>query len=101
MKNSRYPNYFGEITLWAGSATVVAGVFARKPIQLALGLPGSAASILGTSVLAYTSPAFIAFLLLKVSGIPMSEPKYDRKFGDRKDYQEWRRNTPRLIPKLL
>lgn len=31
----------------------------------------------------------------------MSEPKYDAKYGDRKDYQEWRQNTPRLIPKLF
>lgn len=31
----------------------------------------------------------------------MSEKKYDKKFGDRKDYQEWKKNTPRLIPKLL
>lgn len=50
--------------------------------------------------MSYISPAFTAFLLLKVSGVPQSEPKYDERFGDRKDYQEWRNNTPRIIPKL-
>ena len=46
------------------------------------------------------SPAFVTFLLLKVSGVPLSENKYDKKYGDRKDYQEWKKNTPMFIPKL-
>ena len=48
----------------------------------------------------FVSPAFSATLLLKVSGVPLSEKKYDKRFGDRKDYQEWKKNTPRLIPNL-
>jgi len=46
------------------------------------------------------SPAFVAFLLLKVSGVPLSENKYDKKYGDRKDYQEWKKNTPMFTPRL-
>merc|ERR1711939_173573 len=38
----------------------------------------------------WTGIAFTAFLLTKVSGIPLSEGKYDKKYGDRKDYQEWK-----------
>jgi len=30
----------------------------------------------------------------------MSENKYDKRYGDRKDYQEWKKNTPMFIPKL-
>jgi hypothetical protein len=30
----------------------------------------------------------------------MSEKKYDKRYGDRKDYQEWKTNTPMFIPKL-
>ena len=30
----------------------------------------------------------------------MSEGKYDKRYGDRKDYQAWKRDTPRLVPKL-
>jgi hypothetical protein len=46
------------------------------------------------------SPVFVTFLLLKVSGVPLSENKYDKKYGDRKDYQEWKKTTPMFIPKL-
>lgn len=37
----------------------------------------------------------------QVSGIPLSENKYDKKYGDRKDYQEWKKNTPMLFPKFF
>lgn len=99
-RRSRFPNYFGEMTLWTGIATTAAGVLARKPAQLALGLSGGAAGILTTTALSFVSPAFASFLLLKVSGVPLSEKKYDKRYGDRKDYQEWKKNTPRLIPKI-
>lgn len=46
------------------------------------------------------SPAFVTFLLLKVSGIPLSEKKYDERYGDREDYKKWKRETPMFIPKL-
>ena len=37
---------------------------------------------------------------LQVSGIPMSEKKYDERYKDDLKYQEWKRNVPMLIPKL-
>lgn len=30
----------------------------------------------------------------------MSEQKYDKRYGDRKDYKQWKENTPMFIPKL-
>ena len=54
---TRHPNYFGEAILWWGVFLV------------ALGAP------LGW--LAFISPLLINFLLLKVSGIPMLEERYD------------------------
>jgi steroid 5-alpha reductase family enzyme len=53
---TRHPNYFGEATLWWG-------IF-----LIALSSPGG--------WLAIISPLLIDFLLLKVSGIPMLEVKY-------------------------
>lgn len=50
--------------------------------------------------LTYVSPAFVTFLLLKVSGVPLSEKKYDKKFGERKEYQEWKKNTPKFFPRF-
>jgi steroid 5-alpha reductase family enzyme len=93
---SRHPNYFGESTLWTGIATVSAGVLLSRPVQGALAL-----SPLTAVSLCAVSPAFVTFLLLKVSGVPLSEEKYDKKFGDRKDYHEWKKSTPKFFPKIF
>lgn len=97
---SRHPNYFGEVTLWSGIATTAAGSLASGPglagIGLATGLPG----IVTALAMAGVSPAFVSFLLFKVSGIPLSEGKYDKRFKDNKDYWKWKRETPMFFPKL-
>lgn len=97
---SRHPNYFGESTLWTGIATLSAGVLASNAgvagMGLAGGLAGKAIALLSAGV----SPAFVTFLLLKVSGVPLSENKYDKRYGDRKDYQKWKKETPMFFPKL-
>jgi steroid 5-alpha reductase family enzyme len=98
---SRHPNYFGESTLWTGIAIAAAGLLVRQPAQSALGLSELRATgqVLVTGLCA-ASPAFVTFLLLKISGVPLSEDKYDKKYGDRKDYQKWKKETPMFIPKL-
>lgn len=98
---SRHPNYFGEATLWTGIATLAGGVLASGAGQVGMGLAGwgftgKAAAMAMCGV----SPAFVLFLLLKVSGVPMSEGRYDKRYGDRKDYQKWKEETPMFIPKL-
>ena len=98
---SRHPNYFGEATLWTGIATLSAGVLMSGPGQVGMGLAGW--GVLGkvaAGAMAGVSPAFVSFLLLKVSGIPMSEGKYDKRYGDRKDYKKWKEDTPMFIPKF-
>lgn len=98
---SRHPNYFGEITMWTGIAVTAGSILASNVGQKALGWSGSPAAKVGALAIAGVSPAFTTFLLTKVSGIPMSEGKYDKKYGDRKDYQKWKKETPVLIPKLF
>ncbi|KAK1759768.1 hypothetical protein QBC47DRAFT_115865 [Echria macrotheca] len=93
---SRHPNYFGESTLWTGIATAAAGVLVSSPVRAALGLSPAAAL-----AVCFASPAFVTFLLLRVSGVPLSEKKYDKRFGDNKEYLEWKRNTPKFFPKLF
>jgi steroid 5-alpha reductase family enzyme len=97
----RHPNYFGECALWTGVAITTAAALATRAGMVGMGLPGAGigrrALALGMCV---ASPAFVTFLLLKISGVPLSENKYDAKYGHRKDYQEWKRNTPMLIPKF-
>ncbi|KAI9673106.1 MAG: hypothetical protein M1829_004420 [Trizodia sp. TS-e1964] len=97
---SRHPNYFGESTLWSGIAITAGGVLTSTIGQAGMGLAGGPLGILLASGMAAASPAFVTFLLLKISGVPLSEKKYDKKYGNRKDYQEWKRNTPMFIPKF-
>ncbi|CZT24098.1 uncharacterized protein RCC_09815 [Ramularia collo-cygni] len=97
---SRHPNYFGESTLWTGIATTAAGVMLSSVGQAGMGFSGSGLARAGALGMAVVSPAFVTFLLLKVSGVPMSENKYDKRYGDRKDYQQWKKDTPMFIPKF-
>lgn len=71
---SRHPNYFGEATLWWGVWLI------------ALDAPLGASAIL--------SPLLIAYLLLKVSGIPMLEAKY----ANHPDFAAYKQRTNAFFP---
>lgn len=73
-KYSRHPNYFGEILVWWG-------IF-----FLALSIPNG--------WLAIFSPVMITFLLVKVSGVPLLEKKYQNNPA----YQEYASRTSMFIP---
>jgi steroid 5-alpha reductase family enzyme len=79
---SRHPNYFGEIMLWVGVA------FIALPV------------LTGLQWVALISPLFVALLLTRISGVPLLEAKADKKWGGQTDYEEYKKNTPVLIPKL-
>lgn len=79
---SRHPNYFGEILLWVGVALIAVPV------------------LQGWQWVALISPIFVAFLLTRVSGVPLLEQKADKKWGGQEDYESYKRRTPVLIPKL-
>jgi steroid 5-alpha reductase family enzyme len=79
-KWSRHPNYFGEITLWVGVALIA--------------LP----TLQGWGYLTLISPLFVALLITRVSGVPMLEERADQKWGGQEDYEEYKENTPVLIP---
>jgi steroid 5-alpha reductase family enzyme len=77
---SRHPNYFGEIVLWIGVAIIALPV------------------LQGWQWATLISPVFVTLLLTKVSGIPMLEERADKKWGGQPDYEEYKANTPVLIP---
>jgi steroid 5-alpha reductase family enzyme len=79
---SRHPNYFGEIMLWIGIAMISLPVFK------------------GLQWIAMISPVFVILLLTRVSGIPLLEKKADKKWGGRKEYEDYKKRTPVLIPKF-
>ncbi len=77
---SRHPNYFGEIVLWTG--------------MLIMALP----VLSGYRWFTVVSPVFVYFLLTRISGIPMLQKRANDRWGNDLEYQDYLRNTPRLIP---
>ena len=80
---SRHPNYFGEIVLWVGIAMIA--------------IP----TLSGWQWISLTSPLFIFALLRFISGVPMLEKRADEKWGDSQEYQDYKQNTPMLLPRLF
>lgn len=78
---SRHPNYFGEITLWVGVALIAVPV------------------LRGWQWITLISPVFVALLITRVSGVPMLEEKADKRWGGQEEYEEYKANTPVLIPR--
>jgi steroid 5-alpha reductase family enzyme len=73
-KYSRHPNYFGEVTMWWGIWLMVA--------------------TLPFSYFALVSPFMITFLILKVSGIPMLE----KRFEGNADFEAYKKKTSAFFP---
>lgn len=73
-KYTRHPNYFGEVSQWWGIFLIV--------------------TTLPSGLLAIISPLTITYLLLKVSGIPLLEKKYE----GRKDFAEYKSKTSAFFP---
>jgi len=71
---TRHPNYFGEITMWWGIWLII--------------------SPLPYSVLALVGPITITYLILKVSGIPLLEAKFEGN----SEWEAYKANTSKLIP---
>ena len=75
-KYTRHPNYFGEVTMWWGIWILTIG-----STYWYLGLIG---------------PLTITYLILKVSGIPLLEKKYDGN----KEFEKYKKETPSFFPKF-
>jgi len=78
---SRHPNYFGEIVLWVGIAVI------------------ASSTLRGWQWVTMISPMFVAFLLMRVSGIPILEKRADTRWGDDEAYQKYKARTPVLFPR--
>jgi len=78
---SRHPNYFGELVIWIGVALIALPV------------------LKGWALLTLISPVWVIIQLTLISGIPMLEKKADKRWGGQEDYEEYKKNTPVLIPK--
>lgn len=74
---SRHPNYFFELVVWTAFAVLA------TPAPL--------------GALAWSAPALLGFLIVRVTGIPPSEAQALRSRGD--DYRRYQREVPALVPR--
>ena len=101
---SRYANYNGEITLWIGMFILCTGGFVEDWQWVSI-----------------ISPLFVAFLITRVSGIPLLEASAEKRYGERQgafflqtvltnqlnkqtDYKEYKARTSKFFlwfPKKL
>lgn len=73
---TRHPNYFGEVFLWWGVWLIAINI--NQPLSL----------------LTIVGPLTISVLIIKVSGVPLLEKKYE---GD-SDWEEYKKNVPKFFP---
>ena len=78
-KYSRHPNYLGEITLWLGISII------------------SFSSLKGWELITLISPIYTYLLLVYISGIRILEYNGNKKWGHLDNYNDYKKNTPRLI----
>jgi len=79
---SQHPNYFGEILLWASACVTCTN-----------GLESWLAKICSLA-----SPAFVAYLLMFVSGVPMLQRAAQKKYGRDPAFLAYRATTSLLVP---
>ena len=80
---SQHPNYAGEIAMWSG-------------IWIS-----TASNLRGAELLSVASPAFVAFLLTQVSGVPLLRKANLRKWGAEAEYIRYLKTVPLLVPSLF
>ena len=78
---SRHPNYFGEIVLWVGVATI------------------ASSTLRGWQWVTLISPVFVYLLLTRISGIPLLEKRADERWGGDPAYERYKSTTPVLFLK--
>jgi len=77
---AQHPNYGGEILMWSGIFTSCSSEFE------------------GLELLSVGSPAFVAYLLTQVSGVPLLRQANLKKWGTDAAYQKYLSETPLLWP---
>lgn len=77
---TRHPNYFGESLMWWGL-----GLVAYVTLEPLMG---------SSALIAFLSPVLITFLLLKVSGVPLLEKRFEGK----PEWEAYKKRTSVFLP---
>ena len=79
---SRHPNYYGEFILWTGITLMSTPFFS------------------GVQFIAFLTPPFIYLLLTRISGVNLLEEIANDRWGDNKNYIDYKKQTPVFFPKF-
>ena len=74
----RHPNYTGEIMFWTGIAI--------------------ASISISSAWISLISPLWISFILIKFSGIPILDQKWEANYGDSPSFQTYKERSWKLFP---
>ncbi len=80
---TRHPNYLGEITVWLG-----AWVYSFSALALT------------QQIIGFISPLFIYVMIRFISGVPKLEKNAEKKWGRRKDFEEYKRQSGLILPRI-
>ena len=80
---SRHPNYFGEFMLWLGITIASFGYIDNYNYIILL------------------TPVFVYLLLTRVSGVNLLEEIAEKRWGNDKNYKEYKKRTPIFFPKFF
>ena len=80
---SRHPNYFGEFMLWLGITIASFGYLDNYNYIILL------------------TPVFVYLLLNRVSGVNLLEEIAEKRWGNDKNYKEYKKRTPIFFPKFF
>ena len=80
---TRHPNYFGEFILWLGITIASLGYIDQYKYIVML------------------TPIFVYLLLTRVSGVNLLEEIGEKRWGDSKEYQKYKKETPLFFPKIF
>ena len=80
---TRHPNYFGEFILWLGITIASLGYIDNYKYVLLL------------------TTIFVYLLLTRVSGVNLLEEIGEKRWGDSKEYQKYKKETPLFFPKIF
>ena len=80
---SRHPNYFGEFMLWMGITIASFGYIDNYNYIILL------------------TPVFVYLLLTRVSGVNLLEEIAEKRWGNDKNYKEYKKRTPIFFPKFF
>ena len=79
----QHPNYFGEIICWWSLTIALFPYFS------------------GWTWLSFLGPIWITILLSKISGIPLLQESWMKKYGHLDSFKQYQKNTPLIIPKFI